>query len=252
MAKPGDKAPTPAYASKKSFTAFANVIREGGHVPMRIDRTLMPKFSGSAVTETLATLRFLKLTDEKSEPTPLFEEYVMASDEARKPILDRILRDSYSFIFTAPNFDLTRATSQTVADLFRAAGLSGSTLSRAMMFFLAAAAEAGIKVSPNVKPPPLSKNPRPKKPTAAMAEEEEEDEDESGDAELLAQGYQAFEIPIPINRKVRITIPADWSAGDWDLFQLMLTPYVDGWKAQMAAKKPPKALKQGEDEEDLA
>lgn len=41
---------------------------------------------------------------------------------------------------------------------------------------------------------------------------------------------QVFEIPIPINRKVRITIPSEWSSSDWDLFQTMLTAYVTGWK----------------------
>lgn len=234
-----DKVQAPGYGSFKSLTTFFNARRDDDHITTVVDRSLMSNFNGSTANELLATLRFLKMTDEKGVPTALYSKYVQASDSDRKPMLAQALRDSYPFVFSAPGFDIERETSARLADVFRAQGISGSTLSRAISFFLSAAKDAGIKVSPNIKPPPVQKSAKKKGALQASAQPEEELDEESEDR--LPEGYQSFEIPIPIDRKVRILIPLDWSSEDWDLFQTMLKIYVDGWKLQ--AGKPRKEAK---------
>ncbi len=227
-----DKTETPGYASFKSLNTFFSDRREDGHITTVVDRSLMSNFSGSTANELLATLRFLKMIDEKGTPSQLYEKYVTATDSERKELLGQVVRDSYPFVFNAPGFNVERETSARIAEVFRAQGINGSTLSRAISFFLAAAKDAGIKVSPNIKPPQLQRAAKPKKATvqtpAQAAVPDEDAEDDVDDP----PGFQSFEIPIPINRKVRILIPEDWSPDDWDLFQTMLKAYVDAWKRQ--------------------
>lgn len=229
-----DKPMTPAYGSFKTFTTFFNSRRDDEHATDVVDRSLMTNFSGSSQNELIAGLKFLKLIDEKGAPLPAYEQYVRATDAERKSLLAQLLRNAYPFVFNAPPFNIERATTHTTAEVFRGQGINGSTLSRAVAFFLAAAKEAGIKVGANIKAPPIAKASKPKKETKPNGAASEDDEHEGEDE--LAAGTQVFEIPIPINRKVKIMIPDIWSSADWDLFQTMLTAYIHGWK-QMADKK---------------
>jgi len=229
MSTPHEKSPTPAYGSFKTLMSFLNDIRDEGHVPLQIDRSLMTKLSGSAKGETLATLRFFGLTDHQDVPTKLFERFAMATDEERKKTLPEVVRNAYSFVFDAPNFHVERATGQQVSELFRAHGVSGSTLVRAMSLFLAAAKEADIKVSPSIKPPKNASNgSRPKKKAA----------DEPGPKTNVVDGDPApvpprthrFELPIPGKPSVQVLVPESLDAADWDMLSQMFGIYVARWK----------------------
>lgn len=225
-----DKVPTPAYGSFRSLMTFFDDRREDGHITTVVDRSLMRNFNGSTANELLATLRFLRMIDDKGVPSALYEQYVSADDKARKDLLAQALRDSYPFLFNG--FNIERETSARMADVFRTQGISGSTLARAVAFFLAAAKAAGVKVSPNIKPPQLQRNTRPKKALSAQTSAPQGDDVAEDNEDEGAAGSQSFEIPIPINRKVKILIPQDWSHDDWDLLQTMLKIYIDGWKRQ--------------------
>ncbi len=238
MSKQAEKGATPPYGSFKTLTSFLNEVRERGHVPLRVDRGEMPKLSGSAANETIATLRFLGLvTGEKAEPTPLFEEYVMATDEDRKSVLDRMVRKSYSFLFDAEGFDIQRATANQVHELFRQRGVNGSTLVRAVGLFLSATKDAGIKVSPSIKPPKsVSNGSRPKKekkpeiPTPAVT---------PGADDPPPPGVHRFELPIPGKPSVQVLVPDSMDADDWDMLSQMFGIYVNRWKGYKPPKKEP-------------
>lgn len=237
-----DKPATPGYGSFKSLTTFFNARRDDGHITTVVDRSLLSNFNGSTANELLATLRFLKMIDDKGKPSAIYEAYVTATDAGRKPLLASALRDAYPFVFQNPDFNIERETGGRMAELFRAQGISGSTLSRAISFFLAAAKDADVKVSTNIKPPLLQKVTKARKAgqvqTPGQNDDDGVDDAEEDDDVKKPPGSQSFEIPIPINRKVRILIPQDWSPDDWDLFQVMLKAYIDGWKHQtLKAKK---------------
>jgi len=59
---------------------------------------------------------------------------------------------SYDFVFTS-ELDLQKATTNQVEELFSAEGLQGETRRKAFGFFLALTKDAGIKLSPHIKPP---------------------------------------------------------------------------------------------------
>lgn len=235
---------TPAYASFKSFNTFVDARREDGHVTTVVDRSLMSNFAGSTAGELLAAMKYLGMIDDKGTPSQLYEQYVLADDETRVPLLASTLRRSYPYIFETERFDVERATSQQVIELFRAQGISGSTLTRAIMFFLAAAKQAGIKVSPNIRPPSMTArgNGKTKKESAPPPTPAPQVVAPVADRPAPPpKDVQVFEIPIPIGRKVTISIPNQFSSADWELFQTMLTAYVQHWKTQMAdmQKSPP-------------
>jgi Family of unknown function (DUF5343) len=225
MATETPKQPIPAYISYNFWINFINGLRESG-VPMQIDRTLMPKASGSQVSTTLSSLKFLKLIDQNSKPTIAMKQLVQAKDEDRTPILKGIVETAYPFLFEDPEFHLEEATGQLMADKFRALGVSGATLSKSIVFFLAAAKAADIKVSSHIKPPPVvaSKrvvNVRNKKvyPDESVDEEEEQDEDLDGET-------QKFQIPIPGKPSAIFIIPKDLSQDEWNMLKTMLDAYI--------------------------
>jgi len=246
MNKPNDKTAKPAYVSYKSLTTYLDGIRELGHAPDVIDRGTMKNFSGATQNELLPALKFLGLADDKSAPTAVLTEYALADDEARKPILAVILREAYSFMFKHPTFNIERATENQIADLFRDQGLNGSTNSRAIAFFLAAAKEAGIKVSPYVKAPTIVRNgpakSRKAKPAAAQTPAPAADPNPDGGAERNPPGMHQFEIPLPMKGAVRVIVPNDIDGEDWELINTMFAAYMKRWKgfmvAQQAATKP--------------
>lgn len=242
-----EKSHVPAYVSFKSLETYFNQRREDGHVTDVVDKSLMTNFSGSTANELLSALKYLNLIKDKGEPTEKYKELVNASEQERPALVAAILRGAYTFLFDTTKFNLERATTAQLAEAFRGQGANGSTLARGIAFFLAAAKFANIKVSPNLKVPPGLRTARPKKDAtkaavngggAAEAQREEPEEGEEPDD---PQG-QVFYIPIPIDRKVKIVIPAQWAPSDWDRLTKMLELYVEGWKelasaAQKATEK---------------
>jgi hypothetical protein len=213
-----EKSNLPAYASYSSFISFINGLRESG-IPMQIDRSVMPKASGSQISTTIATLRFLKLIDVNSKPTALMKQLVEAADEARGPILAKIIQQAYGFLIGDSEFDLEKATGQQVADKFRAQDVTGSTVSKSVAFFLSAAKAAGIKVSPHIKPPapPRSENKRGKKNADDGYIVVDDDDNEE---------VERFVIPIPGKRSATVIVPKDLSTEDWDMLNQMLNLYI--------------------------
>ena len=246
-----EKPQTPAYCSFKSFNTFLDARREDGHVTDVVDRSLMTNFAGSTAGELLAALKYLGMLNDKGAPTELYVRYVPADSETRVPMLAGAMRAAYPFVFQTEGFNIERATSAQMAEQFRAQGVSGSTLTRAIMFFLAAARQAGIKVSPNIKAPLSTSNyvrrRTPVVPPVTSPPAVSPAPTSAVSSPAPSPDVQVFEIPIPIGRKVTIAIPNQFSAADWELFQTMLTAYVQHWKTQMSDLQKPTTTTETED-----
>lgn len=231
MATTQEKTLTPAIISYGALINFLDKLREHGDVPTRIDRTLMPSASGSQVFALLGALKFLQLIDDSGRPNEAFRRLVLASDEERKPMISELMRERYDFLFNDPHFHLDKATSGLMAEKFRDLDISGSTVTKAVSFFLAAAKEGGIKVSPHVKPPPApiragtpgKKSSKKKEEPMIAANGSEEDESDATDVER-------FEIPVPGKSSVKVIVPNDLDADDWEMLQSMITVYIRRWK----------------------
>ncbi len=105
------KAPTPPLISMASYTGFLNQLRDQGTIPTRIDKTLMPKASGSQIAAMMAALKYLGHIDESLKPSEQFKALINMTEEERKPVFATLIKERFDFLFNDPNFDLEAATS---------------------------------------------------------------------------------------------------------------------------------------------
>jgi hypothetical protein len=162
----------PMYAPFKTFSSTIEGFSASGGVPAKLDRTVLSTMSGSGRSTFLGGMRFLGLVDDDNHALPMLDKYVEADAQERKGLLREILTNSYGFL-TNKNFDLTRATGGTLSDAMTKEGATPSTREKAVAFFLKAAEEAGIEVSPHIlkrkHSPSTSSKPRPAKTKKTVA-----------------------------------------------------------------------------------
>ena len=134
-----------------SWTTMTNLIerfaKEGG-LPSQVDRSYLSNLPGSTQTAVIAALRSLKLVDDSLSPTEDLESWVSEPDD-RQGLIAEILRIYYPGpLSLGPN-----ATQQQLEDKFREFGVTGSTLRKAIAFFLSAASYAELALSPHFRVP---------------------------------------------------------------------------------------------------
>lgn len=142
----GHKRIAPPYAPYPSFKTFVTTLKE--HViPNRIDRSLLKNTSGTIQNQVMSAFKFFDLIDADGRPTDALRGLVEAIGTDDWPnALGGILRASYPDIF---DVTLEKASSQEFNDKFRATyQAEGDTFRKATTFFLKAAREAGIPLSP--------------------------------------------------------------------------------------------------------
>jgi len=132
-----------------SFAQFENVLermRNEG-VPARIDRSYLSSWSGSAQAQFLKATASLGLRDEHGRPTELLKQLV-AQPEERPALIGALLNEKYPAVIALGD----DATQQQLEEEFRKFdGIGGSTVRKAITFYLHAAKFAGIKTSPFFK-----------------------------------------------------------------------------------------------------
>lgn len=140
----------PPYISYRSFNNFLDELKSRG-IPSRIDRSVMSHKSGTIQSQLLLALGYLRLVTTSGQPTQHLKELLEFGGEERKSVLREILKRSYAFVFDS-RFGLETATSHQAEELFQRTGASGETVRRCIAFFLAAAKETGVPVSPYIQP----------------------------------------------------------------------------------------------------
>ncbi len=155
---------TPPYTSYRTFRTFIEDLRQHG-VPSRIDRSVLTRFSGVVGMQLTHALRFLGLIEEAGRPTQRLRDLVNAEDAARwRETLLGCLRDEYAPLFA---IDLGSATPSHFHDTFRKAfPAADAVVQKCVTFFLYAANDAGLKMSPRVLKgrKPRSLTPRRRRP----------------------------------------------------------------------------------------
>ena len=139
---------TPPYTSYRTFRTFIGDLREH-RVPSRIDRSVLTRFSGVVGMQLTHALRFLGLIEDDGRPTQRLKELVNAEDAARwrETLLD-LLRREYAPLFA---IDLEAATPSHFHDTFRKAfPAADAVVQKCVTFFLYAASDAGLTMSPRV------------------------------------------------------------------------------------------------------
>ncbi len=150
------KQPMPPYVPYSTLSKFISELHEHP-LPTHVDKSMMTKMSGSAQSAMIAAFKSLKLINGDFEPTDTLKNLVESAPEQYEEILAGIIKSTYGFLFTS-DFNIGNTTSKQVEMKFRdVVGASGSTLTKCISFFLAAAQAAKIFVSPHVKAPIIPK-----------------------------------------------------------------------------------------------
>lgn len=143
------KALTPPYTAYQSLKSLIGAAHDHGGAPGRYDRTVLSNYSGAVASQLLLALRFLDLTDEKGVPQPKLEKLIKSyGTDDWKPDLSEILKQGYAPIFT---LNLMQASPGQFSEKFKDAyQCDGETLRKGSTFFLNAASDAGIQISPYI------------------------------------------------------------------------------------------------------
>jgi hypothetical protein len=145
--KPGTTS-TPVYVPFATFlTAVDALKRDGIPGTGKIDKSLWDSQSGAIQGQLLIAFRFLGLIDEHNRVLSALPPLVSASADDRKPIIKKLIEASYSKLLT---LDLNTISQGQLDEAMRGYGVGGSTLIRAVRFFVKACQETGIPISKRV------------------------------------------------------------------------------------------------------
>jgi Family of unknown function (DUF5343) len=155
---------TPPYTSYRTFKTFIQDLDENG-VPSRIDRSVLTRFSGVVGTQLMHALRFLGLIEDQGRPTQRLRELVAAHRDGRWPeVLLELLRQEYAPMFA---IELETATPSHFTGAFRKAfPAADAVVQKCVTFFLYAAKDAGVKISPRVLKGRKPRTPAPRRKPA--------------------------------------------------------------------------------------
>lgn len=208
------KTPLPPYVPYSTFSSFINGLKDTG-IPSHIDRSIMTNMSGSGQSAMLATIKALGLIDTNSEPTERLDMLVNGEESQLRETIEAIVIDTYGFLFDE-SIQIQNTTSKKVEEKFRAAGASGSTLTKCISFFLAAAKAANITVSPHVRAPKLQQS-------SSSSQRSKKDKDSPGEtgkssstppSDVAPAGMRKFEIPLRDIKDGVLYLPIDLKSED--------------------------------------
>jgi hypothetical protein len=149
-------AAAPPYLSYPTFQNFLNGLRAKGGAPGRIDRSVLVQFSGGIQSQLIAALRYLGLAETDGTSTGELNSLVVLDGQERTTLWQEIMKRSYPFLFDG-SFPLQTATSRQIEEKFNSVA-TGDTVRKCMAFFLLAAKDAGIQLSPFIKAVKVRRN----------------------------------------------------------------------------------------------
>lgn len=141
----------PPYISFRTLLNLVERMADNG-TPPRIDRTFLSGSEG-AKTQVIAALRSLGFIDADHNTTPLLTTMVKNPDQ-RQEIVKALLEQHFSEPVRLGGINATQGQLQ---DAFKAYGITGDTMRKAVAFYLRAAEFAGVPVSPNFKTPSIQR-----------------------------------------------------------------------------------------------
>lgn len=135
-----EKREAPAYVPWKTFMSATAQMEEG--LPPKIDSSIFPTYSGGATSQLLSAFRFLGFTEDDGTVCAPFRSWV-EDPEHRPQVLKAILADRYAELLDLAE---QNATPMQMQAFFKETGITGSTLRKAMTFFVKACEYTGIDV----------------------------------------------------------------------------------------------------------
>ncbi|WP_459047986.1 hypothetical protein [Stenotrophomonas sp. PSU_St99] len=244
-----DKTVKPPYITYRTWQWLIDELRSHEVIPGVIDRSYLSKRSGSEQSALIAAMKWFSLIDDSGAPTQLLRDYIVASENEAAVMFKKMVEQSYSAV-TDGSFALGSATTNMLADKFREYEISGSTLTKSISFFLSAAKDAGIKVSPHAKAPPApnnggtkrkTKTPTPLPPTPSAVP------DALGHGSKPRpprEGMVAIPIPIFGGQDGVIYLPDQMTAKQWENVIKMTEFILQNYRDTMAEEPMPSQNKE--------
>ena len=198
---------TPPYVVYASFKSFINGLRKST-VPSRIDRTVMSNYSGSTQYALQPALQWLGLIDTEGTPSGLLKQLAKANDGDFGDLLAPMVREKYGFLFSG-DLDLESASSGQVEEAFKNQGISGSTVTKCITFFLQIAKDSKIAVSPHVKAPQPKRGSSRRRKTKVEDEKQKASDLKRKPESESSDGMETFTIPIRGLADGRLWLPKD-------------------------------------------
>lgn len=162
----------------------------------------MSSRSGSDQKTLLNTFRYLRLTSDKDVSTDELKRLVKAEGADRRNLWRKIVVKAYPAFFNS-KFKLETATFDEFAEIFRDEVSSQNTIRKCVTFFSYAARDAGIKISPHVKPYAGTRSSKRKarnhqreaqpKATRGKARTDSQNENDSPNLRLLLEKFPDFD-----------------------------------------------------------
>jgi hypothetical protein len=131
---------SPPYIPFKTFLNLILRMEEGA--PPRLDRSYLASQAGGLHQPIIAAFRYFGLIGPANEVLPELEELAQSGDALPQRV-GALIRGRYAWA----HLGSTNATQQMLDDAFRAQGLSGSTLRKAVTFYLHASRYSDLPLS---------------------------------------------------------------------------------------------------------
>ncbi|MFN0149006.1 MAG: hypothetical protein ACKVT1_21085 [Dehalococcoidia bacterium] len=211
-----DKKDVGAYIPWKTLLTATEVLEQG--LPQRLDPSVFPAFSGSIKSWTMSAFRFLGFTDSVGNVQPRLKAWV--NEPANRPaLMKEVLLEKY------PKVIALAAENGTVNQMKAAMGelgVSGTTLQKAMAFFIKASEFAQVPLPNAWKQAKLSMGTTTRKPKPTV---EKPDDGTGKNRDGESSGTTTKQIALDSGGTVTLTIAANpWTTStsdrDW-LFQLV-------------------------------
>jgi len=142
------KTSTPVYVPFATLLSALESLKTNG-IPGTgiIDKSLWDTQSGAIQGQLLLGFRFLGLIDDQNRVRQVLPVLVKASADERKTLLKPIIEQKYHSVIS---LGLSTISQGQLEDAFRKFDISGSTLDRAIRFFVKACQECGIAISKRI------------------------------------------------------------------------------------------------------
>ena len=147
MVMKADSRGIPPYIGWATWNRLTRLMKT--FVPPRLDRSYFNSlgFSGTQYSQAVRAFLFLRLMDESKKPNETLRQLVMGTDEEQKSTLKSVIEEAYQPFFENPGPQ--HATLGDLESYLRSQGAKG-VVDKCATFFLAAANEADINLSPQL------------------------------------------------------------------------------------------------------
>lgn len=155
----------PPYVAYKTFKNFLRSLSQA--MPSRIDKSVMTSLAGGTQSQLLHALKFFGLITNTGAPSDKLRSLVKADGAEYQKLLRDLLESHYPFL-QLELVDLATVTTQHLQEQFEQLA-NGDTVRKCMTFFIPAAKDAGLTLSPYIKEPgKRTVSPKPRKGKGAV------------------------------------------------------------------------------------